>query len=67
MSTELDRQVDGSQGAGSGGDAGEDAYAKPTDRYGAFYDTFRCLLADASFDVPTEAQGDLFEEGEDVN
>ena len=43
--------------------AREDAYAKSTDRYGTFHDALRCLFADASFDVPAEAQGDLFEGG----
>ena len=41
--------------------AREDAYAKPTDRYGSFYDALRCLLKDASFRVPSDPQGDLFE------
>ena len=41
--------------------AREDAYAEPTDRYGSYYDALRCLLKDASFRVPSELQGDLFE------
>ena len=45
----------------------EDAYAEPTDRYGTLYDALRCLLADASFDVPVEPQGDLFGEDGDAN
>ena len=47
--------------------AREDAYAQPTDRYGTFHDAFRCLLVDASFDVPVEPQGDLFEEDGNAN
>ena len=47
--------------------AREDAYAQPTDRYGTIHDAFRCLLADASFDVPVEPQGDLFEEDGNAN
>ena len=38
----------------------EDAYAEPTDRYGDFHGALGCLLNDASFDVPPEAQIDLF-------
>lgn len=45
----------------------EDAYAEPTDRYSALHDALRCLLADASFEVPAEPQGDLFEEDRDAN
>lgn len=40
----------------------EDAYAKPTDRYGDFHGALRCLINDANLDVPPEAQGNLFEE-----
>ena len=47
--------------------AREDAFAEPAHRYGTFHDAFRCLLADTSFDVPAELQGDLFEEDGDVN
>ena len=43
--------------------AREDTYAESTNRYGTFHDALRCLFADASFDVPVEAQGDLFEGG----
>ena len=47
--------------------AREDAYAEPTDRYGGFHDAFRCLLADARFEVPQEPQRDFFEEDRDVD
>jgi len=40
----------------------EDAYAEPTDRFGDFHAALQCLIADAGFDVPPEAQGQLFEE-----
>lgn len=40
----------------------EDAYAEPTDRFGDFHAALRCLFVDAAFDVPPEAQGQLFEE-----
>lgn len=40
----------------------EDAYAEPTDRFGDFHAALRCLVVDAGFDVPPEAQGQLFEE-----
>ena len=43
--------------------AREDAYAKPTERYGTFDDALRCLLKDATFRVPSDPQGDLFEGG----
>ena len=43
--------------------AREDAYTESTDRYGTFHDALLCLFVDASFDVPVEAQGDLFEGG----
>ena len=38
----------------------EDAYAEPTDRYGDFHGALVCLLDDANFDVPPEAQASLF-------
>ena len=41
----------------------EDAYAKPTDRYGDYDGALRCLLGDASLKVPDEPQKELFEEG----
>ena len=47
--------------------AREDAYAEPTDRYGTFHDALRCLLADASFEVPVEPQGNLFKEDGNAN
>ena len=40
----------------------EDAYAEPTDRYGDFYGALRCLIDDANLEVPSELQGNLFEE-----
>lgn len=40
----------------------EDAYAELTDRYGDFHGALRCLLDDANFDIPPEAQTSLFEE-----
>ena len=40
----------------------EDAYAELTDRYGDFHGALRCLLDDANFDIPPEAQASLFEE-----
>ncbi len=44
----------------------EDAYARPTDRYGTFRGALDCLFTDASFSVPPKPQGDLFdlEEGD---
>ena len=42
--------------------AREDAYAEPTDRYGTLHEALRCLFDDTGFRVPTEPQGDLFEE-----
>ena len=47
--------------------AREDAYAEATARYGTFHDAVRCLIADTGFDVPLEAQRDLFEENGHVN
>lgn len=47
--------------------AREDTYAEPTDRYETFQDALRCLLADASFDVPSEPQRDFFEGDGDVH
>ena len=41
--------------------AREDAYARPTDRYGTFRDVLGCVFADANCDVPREAQGELFD------
>lgn len=40
----------------------EDAYAEPTGRYGDFHGALRCLIRDANFDVPSNAQRDFFEE-----
>ena len=40
----------------------EDGYAEPTDRYGDFHSALRCLIADGNLKVPSEPQGDLFEE-----
>ena len=40
--------------------AREDAYARPTDRYGDVHGALDCLFADANFSVPPKAQGDLF-------
>jgi hypothetical protein len=39
----------------------EDAFAKPTDRYGDFQAALQCLIQDAGVDVPPEAQRRLFE------
>ena len=41
--------------------AREDAYARPTDRYGTFRDALECLLTDAGFSVPPKAQRELFD------
>ena len=41
--------------------AREDAYARPTNRYGTFRGALECLLTDASFSVPPKAQGELFD------
>ena len=41
--------------------AREDAYARPTSRYGTFRGALECLLTDASFSVPPKAQGELFD------
>ena len=41
--------------------AREDAYARPTDRYGTFRGALDCLFTDANFSVPSKAQGDLFD------
>ena len=40
--------------------AREDAYARPTDRYGTFQDALDCLFTDANVSVPSKAQGELF-------
>ena len=40
--------------------AREDAYARPTDRYGTFQDALDCLFTDANVSVPPKAQGELF-------
>lgn len=40
----------------------EDAYAEPTNRYGDFHGALRCLINDVNLEVPSESQGDLFEE-----
>ena len=45
--------------------AREDTYAEPTDRYETFLGALRCLLADASFDVPADPLRYLFEEDGD--
>ena len=42
--------------------AREDAYARPTDRYGDFQGALDCLFTDANFSVPPKAQGDLFDQ-----
>lgn len=41
--------------------AREDAYARPTDRYGTFREALGCVFEDANCDVPREAQGELFD------
>ena len=41
--------------------AREDAYARPTDRYGAFRGALDCLFTDANVSVPPKAQGELFD------
>ncbi len=41
--------------------AREDAYARPTDRYGTFRGALDCLFADANISVPPKAQGELFD------
>ena len=41
--------------------AREDAYARPTDRYGTFQDALACLFTDANVSVPPKAQGELFD------
>ena len=46
--------------------AREDAYARPTDRYGTFRGALDCLFRDANFSVPSKAQGDLFDPVEEV-
>ena len=43
-------------------EAREDAYARPTDRYGDFHGALDCLFADANFSVPPKAQGNLFDQ-----
>ena len=40
--------------------AREDAYARPTDRYSDFHGALDCLVVDANFSVPQNAQGNLF-------
>ena len=40
--------------------AREDAYARPTDRYGTFQHALACLFSDANVSVPRKAQGELF-------
>ncbi len=42
--------------------AREDAHAESTDRYGDFQGALRCLIKDANLEVPSELQGNLFEE-----
>ena len=46
--------------------AREDAYARPTDRYGALRDALDCLFTDANFGVSPKAQGGLFDVVEEV-
>ena len=46
--------------------AREDAYARPTDRYGTFRGALDCLFTDANFSVPPKAEGDLFDLVEEV-
>ncbi len=41
--------------------AREDAYARPTDRYGTFRDARDCLFTDANVSVATGPQGELFD------
>ena len=41
--------------------AREDAYARPTDRYGTLRGALDCLFADANVRVPPKSQGDLFD------
>ena len=41
--------------------AREDAYARPTDRYGTFRDALSCLFKDANVSVPPQSQGELFD------
>ena len=40
----------------------EDAYAKPTDRFGDFHGALHCLIQDANLKLPSEQQGQLFKE-----
>jgi hypothetical protein len=40
----------------------EDAYAKPTDRYGDLHEALRCLIDDARLEIPPAAQASLFGE-----
>ena len=40
----------------------EDTYAEPTDRYGDLQGALRCLIHDASLEIPPELQGKLSEE-----
>lgn len=40
----------------------EDAYAKPTDRYGDFHGALGCLIEDGNLEVPVNEQGRLFDE-----
>ena len=40
--------------------AREDAYARPTDRYGTFHEALDCLFTDTNVSVPSKAQGELF-------
>jgi hypothetical protein len=40
----------------------EDAFAEPTDRYGDYHAALRCLIDDAQFEVPPDANTSLFEE-----
>lgn len=40
----------------------EDAYAKPTERYGDYRGALRCMIQDSNLLVPPEDQGLLFDE-----
>ena len=46
--------------------AREDAYARPTDRYGTIFGAVDCMMEDANVSVPPKAQGDLFDLEEEV-
>ena len=46
--------------------AREDAYARPTDRYGTIFGAVDCMMADANVSAPPKAQGDLFDLEENI-